>query len=162
MVEQSPDEPTTFHQLYSTNRTKGLPASLHKLYPKIIPSRLYLGTAGSCPNGGPGLSYSPFDYEADWCVTLVRVVDWGAPQAPVPVALYRLRDQGGTLLYVGVSDNPRRRFKDHSDDKPWWAQVAHRSIEWFPSRARALAAESTTIRVERPRYNVQHNGRSAP
>ena len=152
-----PDSPerTALHDLYSTQETEGLSSFLDELYPEFLSAFHHLGTAGSCPNGGPGLFYGMWDFEG---ATLVRAVEWGTPQTPIPTALYRLRDHIGDLLYVGITDNLERRWKDHAKDKPWWPQVATHSIEWLPSRNRALAAEANVIRIERPRYNIQHNG----
>lgn len=148
-------ERTALHDLYSTQETEGLHPFLDVLYPEFLPSLHYMGTAGSCTEGGPGLSYGMWDFED---AELVRVVKWGVPETPIPTALYRLRDQVGELLYVGITDNPERRWKDHGKDKPWWAQVADRSVEWLPSRDRAVAAEAEAIRAERPRHNIHHNG----
>lgn len=75
----------------------------------------------------------------------------------VPTALYRLYGADGTLLYIGVTDNPDRRFKQHRDTKPWWPQVAQKTIEWRPSRVVALADEADAIRAEAPVYNIDHN-----
>lgn len=74
-----------------------------------------------------------------------------------PTALYRLHGADGTLLYIGVSDNPERRFKQHRDSKPWWPQVARKTIEWHPSRRIALAEEAAAIKAEAPAYNIEHN-----
>lgn len=74
-----------------------------------------------------------------------------------PTALYRLYGPGGTLLYIGVTDDPERRFKQHRDTKPWWPQVAKKTIEWHPTRRRALAAEATAIKDETPAHNIDHN-----
>jgi predicted GIY-YIG superfamily endonuclease len=160
-MPKSPER-TALHDLYCTSQPEGLPPYLVNLYPHYLPMALYLGTAGSCPNGGPGIRYAPWDWEADWPITLVRVVEWGAPQTPIPTALYRLRDQAGDLHYVGITDTPERRWKDHAKDKTWWPEVAERTVEWFPSRAHAMAAEAIAIRGERPRHNIQHNGARKP
>lgn len=151
-----PDSPerTALIDLYSTEEARGLHPFLDELYPEFLPSLYYMGTANSCPEGGPELFYGMWDFED---VTLVRAVKWGAPETPVPTALYRLRDKAGGLLYVGITDNPERRWKDHEKDKPWWPQVAARSIEWLPTRGLALTAEAKAIRAERPRHNLQHN-----
>jgi predicted GIY-YIG superfamily endonuclease len=154
-------ERTALHRLYSTQESDGIPPLLDDLYPKYLSAFRYLGTAGSCPHGGPGLSYGPWDFECDGGTTLVRVVEWGAPQTPIRTALYRLRDPHGTLLYVGIAENPERRRKEHASNKPWWPQVAEQSVEWFPTRGLALAAEANAIRAERPLYNLQHNGHTA-
>ncbi|MDX2859757.1 GIY-YIG nuclease family protein, partial [Streptomyces scabiei] len=78
-------------------------------------------------------------------------------RATEPTALYRLHNTGGTLLYIGVTDNPDRRFQQHRDTKPWWPQVAEKAIEWHPSRDRALAEEATAIKAETPVYNIDRN-----
>jgi hypothetical protein len=49
-------------------------------------------------------------------------------------ALYRLYDETGQLLYVGITTYPPKRFVEHERDKPWWPQVARR-------RARKLGVE---------------------
>lgn len=146
------------HDLYTTSEEEGIPPFLDVLYPEFLPSVHHLGTAGSCPDGGPGVFYGMWDFDD---IELVRVIEWGIPRTPVPTALYRLHDHDGELLYVGITDDLGRRWHDHAKDKPWWPEVASKSIEWLPSRRRALAAEATTIRAERPRYNVQHNKASA-
>jgi predicted GIY-YIG superfamily endonuclease len=156
-----PAERDALYSLYSTQRSEGLPPAINDLYPQYLKSWHYLGTAGSCPNGGPGISYRPFDYESDNCVALERFIRWGVPQVPVPTALYRLLDDHGTLLYVGITDSPERRWVQHAGEKYWWPSVADRSIRWFPSREQALIAEAAAIRAERPIHNVQHNDAAA-
>lgn len=151
-------ERTALLRLYSTQRSEGLPPVIGDLYPRRLHSWHYLGTAGSCPYGGPGISYRPFDFESDNCVALERVVRWGVPVVPVRTALYRLRDKGGRLLYIGITDNPGHRWPQHAADKPWWPEVTDLSLTWHPSRDCALAAEAHAIRTERPVYNVVHNG----
>jgi predicted GIY-YIG superfamily endonuclease len=153
-------ERTALYRLYSTTEVEGLPAFLNELYPKLLPTLHHLGSAGSCPNGGPGLSYGHWEPE-EWSRFQVRVVEWGTPLTPVPTALYRLQDRKRTLLYVGITNNLAWRWKTHAADKEWWPEVATRSIEWFPTRDRALAAEAAAIRAERPLHNVQHNKRAA-
>lgn len=156
-MPESPER-AALENLYDTREPEGLPAFLEELYPKCLPSLLYMGTAGSCTNGGPGVFYGNWDFEE---MEKVRVIEWGTPITPIPTALYRCRDQFGTLLYVGITENLERRWKDHAKDKPWWPKVQTRSIEWFPTRDHALAAEADAIRAEHPRYNVNHNGRGA-
>lgn len=152
-----PQERTALLDLYSTRESEGLPPFLDELYPKFLSVFHHLGTADSCPNGGPGVSYGMWDFECDGGTTLVRSITWGTPETPVPTALYRLRDQRRKLLYVGISNNLAWRWKTHAADKEWWPEVATRSIEWFPTRDRALAAEAAAIRTERPLHNIQHN-----
>ncbi|MFB7845493.1 GntR family transcriptional regulator [Streptomyces sp. NPDC056053] len=72
-------------------------------------------------------------------------------------AVYRLYDAGGTLLYVGLSGNPTKRFLGHRADKPWWPEVNTHTLQWFNSRDDASVAERDAIADERPRYNKAHN-----
>lgn len=69
-------------------------------------------------------------------------------------ALYRFYDEGGALLYVGITANTEERFAHHKNFKTWWPDVASTTIEWFDSRPPALAAELQAIHDERPVYNV--------
>ncbi|MEV5941296.1 GIY-YIG nuclease family protein [Streptomyces sp. NPDC051994] len=73
-------------------------------------------------------------------------------------ALYRLYDAGDQLLYVGVAQDPKVRFRQHRSEKPWWPAVAMKDIEWFPSAGAALSEERRAIKEECPR----HNERSVP
>ncbi|MEU1434010.1 GIY-YIG nuclease family protein [Streptomyces sp. NPDC005786] len=148
-------ERTTLTALYTTSETTGLPPYLDRLYPQLLQGHLYMGTADSCLNGGPGIGYGLWDFDE---IEVCRVVEWGAPLAPTPVAVYRLRDQRKRLLYVGVTDNLEHRWTGHAADKVWWADVATRSVEWHPTRTHALVAEAAAIRAEEPLYNIQHNG----
>jgi predicted GIY-YIG superfamily endonuclease len=72
-------------------------------------------------------------------------------------ALYRFYDATGQLLYVGITNDPGRRFGQHADSKPWWHAVANIKIEVHPSRADVLSAEREAIVNERPLHNVIHN-----
>lgn len=74
-----------------------------------------------------------------------------------PTTLYRLYGPNDELLYIGVGGNPGRRFQEHRGDKPWWGEVARTTLEHFPTRQAALAAEAKAIRTLSPRYNIQHN-----
>lgn len=75
-------------------------------------------------------------------------------------ALYRFRAADGTLLYVGITINPGRRWRAHQR-REWWHEVASITVEKHPDRAAVLAAERAAITSESPRYNVTHN-RPAP
>jgi predicted GIY-YIG superfamily endonuclease len=79
----------------------------------------------------------------------------------IRTALYRLRNASGELLYVGISAKPPQRWGQHAAEKEWWPEVAGLSLEWFDSRAEALAMEAHAIRTERPIHNVQHNSSAA-
>lgn len=83
------------------------------------------------------------------------------PHPAQPTTLYRFYDAKGTLLYVGIAGNPGRRFDQHAKGpggKPWWSQVVGSTMEHFPDRATAAAAEVRAIVAESPVHNVVHNG----
>lgn len=73
-------------------------------------------------------------------------------------ALYRLYDEAGTLLYIGISHQPEVRFEQHAKLKNWWPQVTRREVQWFDDRPTAAAAEAAAIRSEDP----EHNGTYSP
>lgn len=70
-----------------------------------------------------------------------------------PTCLYRLFDKSGTLLYVGISNTPKERWKQHAADKPWWPLVETRPEEWYLERGDAEKAERVAREVEKPRFN---------
>jgi GIY-YIG catalytic domain. len=74
-----------------------------------------------------------------------------------PHALYRFYGAGGTLLYIGITNEIPRRLKDHSRNKPWWLGVTNIKVEHYPNRQSVLEAERRAIIAERPLYNDQHN-----
>jgi predicted GIY-YIG superfamily endonuclease len=75
-------------------------------------------------------------------------------------AVYRLFDADDVLLYIGISKNFGQRWHQHAATQPWWPEVQRQAIEWHPGRPQALAAETSAIREERPRYNVVHGERA--
>lgn len=68
--------------------------------------------------------------------------------------LYRFFSDSGDLLYVGITNNPGQRIKQHENGQSWWAQVVSAKMEHFSSREELAAAELQAIRTENPRYNV--------
>jgi hypothetical protein len=81
------------------------------------------------------------------------------PTRPHPdhVALYRFFAATGGLLYIGICDEPVKRWYAHAD-KPWWPEVCTFRVVWFPSREEAASAEAAAILEERPEYNIVFNG----
>lgn len=82
--------------------------------------------------------------------------------AEKPHALYRFFDPEGVLLYVGITNNPARRFAQHGAARDWWYEVDTIRMERFPDRESVLLAEREAIQAERPRYNVVHANGAAP
>lgn len=75
-----------------------------------------------------------------------------------PHALYRFFDATGVLLYVGITNNPARRFTQHGVDREWWHEVETIRMQRFDDRESVLAAEREAIKTEQPRYNIIHAG----
>lgn len=71
-------------------------------------------------------------------------------------AVYRLYDAEDSLLYVGITATPKKRFSEHAASKPWWPRVTRHSINWADSRGQALDEERRAIENEKPLYNSQH------
>lgn len=79
---------------------------------------------------------------------------------PGRTAVYRLYDDAGDLLYVGVAKNPPARWKYHARHKAWWQEVADREICWHADRDAALRAEAAAIEHE-PGGEVEVAGQGA-
>ena len=71
--------------------------------------------------------------------------------------VYRMWDKNGVLLYIGKSNNPLNRWKQHRK-KPWFKQVTRFEYEPHPDEAAAYAAEREAIKTEHPLYNIVNNG----
>lgn len=74
----------------------------------------------------------------------------------IPHALYRLYGDAGDLLYIGISLNAAARVAQHRLVQSWWNEVSEVRLESYLDRDAALRAEAQAIKVEHPRYNVQH------
>ena len=77
--------------------------------------------------------------------------------------LYRCFNRRKRLLYVGMTTDPRTRFKTHKTTKLWWKYVDHITLEEFLNRADLVTAEANAIQNEKPQFNIavphghQHN-----
>ena len=69
-------------------------------------------------------------------------------------ALYRFYDARENLLYIGITNDPWRRWREHVREKPWYPQVKHQSVTWYDTEWRARKAETRAIRAERPQFNI--------
>lgn len=74
--------------------------------------------------------------------------------APDKTCVYRLRDEEGVLLYVGVSLTVMQRIAHHRATKPWFTDIGRIDLVWFDTRAEALAYEADAIVAEHPVYNL--------
>lgn len=70
-----------------------------------------------------------------------------------PTALYRLYDANDVLLYLGISFMPAARWEQHQNDKHWTHLVVRTTVEWYPTRRAALAAEARATKTEKPLHD---------
>jgi excisionase family DNA binding protein len=70
--------------------------------------------------------------------------------------LYRFFNERGRCIYIGITEDARRRFLTHRKTA-WWREVADIEKEVFPTREAAAQAERAAIAAESPKYNVVHN-----
>ncbi|MDT9689412.1 GIY-YIG nuclease family protein [Streptomyces sp. P9(2023)] len=77
-----------------------------------------------------------------------------------PTTLYRMYDEAGQLLYIGVTCNTAQRWDSHRALSPWWPLVASKKLTVYPDRRSALMAETAAIRAEAPAHNVSDNPRA--
>lgn len=69
-------------------------------------------------------------------------------------ALYRFYDADVKLLYVGITNDPWRRWREHVREQPWYPQVKHQAVTWYESKFTAERAERAAIRCEHPQFNL--------
>lgn len=79
-----------------------------------------------------------------------------------PCAIYRHYDADGSLLYVGITNCPKRRLAEHKCRAAWRDEIADVSVKWVPSREEAEAAERTAIATEGPIFNGGNAGEFVP
>ena len=68
--------------------------------------------------------------------------------------LYRHFDESRTLLYVGISLSTFNRLSQHRDHSDWFKSITNVTIEHFPTREEAMAAERQSIKSENPKFNI--------
>lgn len=68
-------------------------------------------------------------------------------------ALYRLYDAADDLLYIGISSQLAKRFREHEHSRTWWHCVEYVDLTWFDSFPDARKAEKAAHLSERPPYN---------
>jgi len=70
--------------------------------------------------------------------------------------LYRHFDSDNALLYVGISLSTFTRLSQHKDHSQWFKKVSRVTIQHFPTREEAIAAEKAAIKTEAPMFNIAH------
>lgn len=82
---------------------------------------------------------------------------WTPMREDEPTALYRIWGHHDLLLYVGIGRRPGDRISAHRRQRAWWRWVDDYEWQWYPTRSKALAAESKAIRTEHPVFNIDQN-----
>lgn len=68
--------------------------------------------------------------------------------------LYRHFDEGGRLLYVGISLSVAARLASHNHLSQWSSLIRRIDVSVFPDRKSAEYAETLAIQTESPIYNI--------
>ena len=72
--------------------------------------------------------------------------------------IYRLYASNDQLLYVGITNDPNRRFRDHSNTARWYSLVVRhdtRKLDCDENEAKKI--ERDVIIKEKPLHNIIHN-----
>ena len=71
-------------------------------------------------------------------------------------ALYWIYDADGMLIYIGVADDPPKRFAQHAQSSAWWVLAARHNLQWYGTRTEAEKAEAAAIKRHDPYFNRVH------
>lgn len=73
--------------------------------------------------------------------------------------LYQALDSFGVVLYVGITNNYKRRMIEHRCNSEWAALVAEYTTCTYPNRTQAKCEESRLISELDPRFNIAETPR---
>lgn len=71
--------------------------------------------------------------------------------------VYDFYDNRGTLLYIGITSSPERRFASHEANSTWMEFATTYRVTRFATRDDAKSAEKAWIETCRPLFNVEYN-----
>lgn len=78
------------------------------------------------------------------------------------IAVYAVADRQGETLYIGQTNDLRRRLGEHKRRAPWWKRAVRVDVVGaYADRAEALDCERYVIEACHPKYNVVHGTRGA-
>lgn len=85
-------------------------------------------------------------------MTASNSIHFPIPPQFSPYVLYRFFDAEGTLIYVGITNDLKRRCTEHRQ-KAWFTEVARVDATGCNTQAQASALESLVISEHAPLYN---------
>ena len=71
--------------------------------------------------------------------------------------LYRHFNSKDELMYIGISISAAHRLSQHKTTSAWIDDITKITIENFETREQVIEAETSSIKKEKPLYNVVHN-----
>jgi hypothetical protein len=74
------------------------------------------------------------------------------------LVLYRCYGLDGTLMYIGQTNNLKRRIAHHRSQSPWWFAVENIAIEQHRNRRTLRQNELRAITKEWPFFNQHGKG----
>jgi predicted GIY-YIG superfamily endonuclease len=72
-------------------------------------------------------------------------------------ALYRIKNDEGKSIYIGISGTAMRRVADHIDNKKWQSEISSIDVEYFDNKIDAEMSEILAVKRYRPKYNGTYN-----
>lgn len=137
----------------SRQRSRGRAVVSAACHPAGMEDLLGTWGAGPCRDCG---AHSPGRWPGERCRPCwdVRLAERRRAVNDGPTALYRLYDETGSLLYIGITTDPERRWKEHRTWQGWWPAVARKDLVWLPyGGRRAEHEEYALVLAEQPACN---------
>jgi predicted GIY-YIG superfamily endonuclease len=75
--------------------------------------------------------------------------------------LYEAYDAFGNLLYVGITNDLKRRLNEHRRSAKWWTQQTEVRHTYYASRDEAKEQESRVIAERSPGFNIAETDKHA-
>ena len=113
------------------------------------------------PLGYPGDRMLIADDEPQW-INPNKPLTWGCAHETIKdrghTTLYVIHSMtSDEVLYVGITNDVKRRFKQHRGKQPWWPNSETASLECYTSWDDAAEAERSRIESWQPLYNIAGN-----
>lgn len=73
----------------------------------------------------------------------------------MPSTLYKMFDDAGRLVYVGITSQDFTRIREHARLRSWWGSITRIELEHHASFLAASERERELVKSEHPLYNKQ-------